>query len=434
MPIISSHSIHRVALWLVVISYAALGWQAVWIIALPLDSSWGYGVERIYLHEILIWLAALVTVWYWCRERATLPWRPRLTADAWKSLFVISTGGLVAWALLSTLWSPVPDLTLQHARWLAEAAMLMILTLALRVSQRHVAWAIIALGVGESVLAVWQFATQYVPPSKWLGIAPQFPETLGVAVVAVSDERWLRAYGTLSHPNVLGGLLAIALLLALWRVIHGSQRERLWLTIAALVMCVGLLLTFSRGAWLAAGVGGIVMIVAVAWQQREKFISARKSLSLLLLMCTILTIIFWSLLAPRLTVTGRLEQQSLQSRAELVQMYQPIMRDHLLIGVGSGAATAALRIENPDQPGWAYQPPHQVWRVIVVELGVIGVALLCIMCLSAFIIGVRRQPALALSCVGALSILSVFDHYLWTLYPGIVLMWLIIGLLPRSET
>ena len=43
-------------------------------------------------------------------------------------------------------------------------------------------------------------------------------EELGTSVVETVGadglgERWLRAYGGLDHPNILGGILAVALLL-----------------------------------------------------------------------------------------------------------------------------------------------------------------------------------------------------------------------------
>ncbi len=67
----------------------------------------------------------------------------------------------------------------------------------------------------QALLAVWQFITQSTFSFKWLGLASHYASELGVSVVEAGGERWLRAYGGLDHPNMLGGVMAVGIILVL---------------------------------------------------------------------------------------------------------------------------------------------------------------------------------------------------------------------------
>ncbi|MFA6504302.1 MAG: hypothetical protein WCT54_05265, partial [Patescibacteria group bacterium] len=131
------------------------------------------------------------------------------------------------------------------------------------VNPRKVAfWFVIAL-IQHALLAIWQFATQTVVGSSLLGMSTQLPIDLGVSVVQTSAGRFLRAYGGFPHPNILGGWMAVGLLIVLTSfplLRGGKDRPRsaaedrgLWSVEA--VFTLALFYSFSRSAWLAAAVG-----------------------------------------------------------------------------------------------------------------------------------------------------------------------------------
>src|SRR5690606_23448205 len=70
-------------------------------------------------------------------------------------------------------------------------------------------------------------------------------EVRGAAIVPVGTLRWLRAYGLTFHPNVLGGYMAVGLLVCLPLLQRWGMRLVWWL------LWLGLFLSFSRAAWVA---------------------------------------------------------------------------------------------------------------------------------------------------------------------------------------
>ena len=79
------------------------------------------------------------------------------------------------------------------------------------------------------------------------------------------------AWGTLGHWNVLGAFLALAWPLALWEVAAARSGSARVLAInAAAVIGLGLVLTFSRSAWLGALVGTTAFLAGIrVWSLRR---------------------------------------------------------------------------------------------------------------------------------------------------------------------
>lgn len=101
-----------------------------------------------------------------------------------------------------------------------------------------------------------------------LGLYQFFTQTGPEAFVLM--ERFMRASGTFLQPNPYAGYLGLvaplAIALSLWAWTAPAGRPRLWLRLLlpalALVICAGLLVSWSRGAWLAFGVAALVTVIA----------------------------------------------------------------------------------------------------------------------------------------------------------------------------
>lgn len=117
---------------------------------------------------------------------------------------------------------------------------------------RRYSYVLIGLGSLAALHGIYQYATNAPMPESWTSVT----ETLRT-----------RAYSIVGSPNGLGDYLALLVPLALgWA---GQERRRwvqLTLVAAAGVLGVGLLLTFSRGAWLA--LVGAIMVVALSFDRR----------------------------------------------------------------------------------------------------------------------------------------------------------------------
>src|SRR5262245_15378742 len=96
-----------------------------------------------------------------------------------------------------------------------------------------------------------------------LVVAQQLVGQLVFDFSALPSAKW-RAFGTLGNPNWVGGFLAVTLPLALTRLDvdapAGADRAGRSAALIVVMSVAGLLLTLSRGAWMAA-VAGVALLV-----------------------------------------------------------------------------------------------------------------------------------------------------------------------------
>jgi O-antigen ligase len=126
--------------------------------------------------------------------------------------------------------------------------------------------ALIAVGTASACYAVAQFAQHST--RVWNELSPYIG----------------RASGTYISPNDLAGLLAMLLPLALAYLLVGKMHivTRVLLGYAVLAMAAGLVLTFSRGGWGAAGIGVVLLLVTLLGHRNHRW-KAAAILALLLI-------------------------------------------------------------------------------------------------------------------------------------------------------
>jgi O-antigen ligase len=333
-------------------------------------------------------------------------------------------------ATLSTLWSLDwrTSLYVSLHGWLVFG-----LYLSMRETPR--AWRFFAIGslaalLLQVIIGIWQFSAQATAFSMDLGLdwpGELLPSMIGASVVQLADgTRWLRAYGTFPHPNLLGGwtlaLLASALTLILlpskWRI------PALVLFASGLVLLV---LTFSRSAWL--GLAAIGAVLLFHWNRLD-----RKSLTILLaagLLCLVL--LFFPLrqvFATRLVDNQvQTEQVSGFTRLWLVQRSWEIIQKQPVLGVGVGSYTLAL--SQHVAAFYDIEPVHNIPLLIWSELGLGGVVVLTGLLVTVAYQSVKARRPLTIifsAALAGLFAVSLFDHYLWTLAPGRLLAGTMLGL------
>ncbi|MDD5725823.1 MAG: O-antigen ligase family protein [Patescibacteria group bacterium] len=236
-------------------------------------------------------------------------------------------------------------------------------------------WFVLSL-VPHALLAIWQFATQTVIGSSWLGMSPQNPADLGVSVVQTSVGRFLRAYGGFPHPNILGGWMATGLLTALWFNIPPLKlrggKGVIWLIEG--LFTLALFYSFSRSAWLAAAVGLALFVIpsvgaapAIATLRRcgreesAKLMNLGESAKLTnvvnhpngakrrwlsfaipIILFATLTIVHRDLVFTRLQTTSRLEQKSIVTRLQTLKDGIDVFQSRLLFGTGPNSELPVL--------------------------------------------------------------------------------------------
>jgi O-antigen ligase len=303
-----------------------------------------------------------------------------------------------------------------------------------RVPLRVVAIGWIAGGIVQSVFAVWQFFVQYIPAQKWLGLAVHAANIPGAIVLQTDTERWLRAYGSFPHPNILGGYLVIALLCCLYfSYLYSSLRSRVILSFSIGILMSGLFFTFSRSAWVALVIALLwFLIYALRHRDARLLIPVMRFVVVGGLIGASLVYMYWPLVNSRVTIDSYLEYASLRERVVYIDQALTLISRQPIIGQGIGNYTAGVYTQiNSQIPGWLYQPVHNVFLLVWAELGVIG-AILCITLLGSLVIKNMRIMNLPsvfnLASLTTIIVVSFFDHYWWTLYPGMSLFWVIIGL------
>lgn len=282
-------------------------------------------------------------------------------------------------------------------------------------------------GVVQALLALYQFFSQTIPGSKWLGMAVQLPQTLGVSVVENSAGRWVRAYGSFGWPTSLGIYLALTLIVgALLTIMLSSRRARLALFAGELIMAAGLFVTFARGAWIATVIGLAVLTSGALWKYRTtKTLEDKRSAQILVMLCTSLVVVIGvygylmrPLLSSRLASVGALETRSITERVSQYRDAAALIKRHPFFGTGPGAYTSALASEFPDRDIYELQPVHNMFVLLIAEIGIPGSFL--IFGLLGYVFWRARQNYMLLTPLAALMIAGLFDHWLLSLWGGLL--------------
>lgn len=399
-----------------------LPWQTRFIYAyLTIGGEpWEYGVLSLYVVEVLVVLVA------------ALRGRPHLSAALTslpKHLFFLL--GALAMATSFSLRLP---LALGVGLHVVAAIVFLLVLVDERTPLRAVAWTFCAGLVVPAALGWMQVMTGSSPASTALGLAFQDAARAGVSVVELPAGRLLRAYGSFPHPNIFGGYLAVAVAVLGWLAWTGKRRDQWLATVLASVFVSTLVVTFSRSAWLGLVAAAIVLL---AWMVHHKTRPTRTNLvALIPAMAGVVTcVVFASALFVRFDASSRLETRSLVEREESLAGFPGVLRVNPFTGVGPGNYTQQLASLHPDQSVWFYQPVHNAFLLFLAELGILGVVGL--VRLAYFTVQnirpvLRRNPW-PIVLLAVLLPPAFFDHYLWSLWPGLVLAVLCFAFVFRVE-
>lgn len=296
--------------------------------------------------------------------------------------------------------------------------------------------------VMAAALGLQQFLTQSATASTLFGLAAHVPSEPGTAVVETVAGRFLRAYGPFPHPNVFGGYMVAAWIAAAG--LHAGaegRRTRLAALAAGLLAAAGLVVSFSRSAWIAASAAALV----VGWSFPRRGGAARRLRRFAAASAVVLAAglaLAWPLVTARVGAQGRLELRSIDERASAFAAGWEVFRSRPGTGAGIGNMMPAVFL---DAGGWddpyAVQPPHFVPLFVAAELGFFGVAVLLAM-VWAWWLEARpviagstrplRQAAAALPLV--IAVIGLFDHYPWSLFPGLMLAGFAAGVFLKSAS
>jgi len=176
-----------------------------------------------------------------------------------------------------------------------------------------------------------------------------------------------RAVSTLENPNMLGEYLIIILPIAIAMIFgKGEGLRRLYALICSAIIGVCLILTWSRGAWLALVVALIILILI--WHRRSIWLLFAGIISL----PVAVTFLPQSILS-RITSIGNMADSSTSYRVYTWQAAVNMIKNNLFTGIGIGE-NAWRRV----YPLYSYMGveaaphSHNLFFQITLELGLFG--------------------------------------------------------------
>ena len=89
----------------------------------------------------------------------------------------------------------------------------------------------------------------------------------------------------------------------------------------------------------------------------------------------------------------------------------------------------ALEKNNPGQPAYSYQPVHNVFLLVLAEIGVFGFLFFVSLFLYVFYQAIKIKDGFAVALLIALMILMMFDHYFWSLHFGMMFLFFVVWLM-----
>jgi len=219
----------------------------------------------------------------------------------------------------------------------------------------------------------------------------------------------------------------------------------------------GLFFTFSRGAWVALAVGFLLLVISLLVKRKKLQVNWQmfwQVAIIALVILAFLTFRYFDLVDARFSGTERLEVKSNIERLGTYKQAIGVLDHSFPWGVGVNNYTVALHdLLNDGLESWSYQPVHNVYILILAEVGIFGFLLWLLVVLWTLFVKVPstkyqvpeknqvpstklRMPVpespnhlIASTILFAILIIMLFDHYFWSLSIGIYLFWLVLGLI-----
>jgi len=399
-------------------------WQTRWLLYdWPLGLElWQYGRISIYASALVLLAAAIFFA---------ISHRKELTFS--KSIFFYV---LFAYSLIVSFRSPAPAVSFYYLFLIYSAVMFAYLVRF--IPKLYVFRAFLFSGFIQSLLAVYQLITQRVGANKWLGISEHLPSTLGTSVVEFADGRILRAYGSLPHPNMLGGFMLLVIFFGLYLWIDAYRNTdkgifsklfkkfnswNLVLIVSAMVISTyGILASFSRGAILALLLS-LFSLMLISILKRQWL-----TVSVIVKYFILFFVILWSFNSwfpgawtARVNMEGRLEQKSVAERIDTFDQLGWDNYKNVFFGQGLGMNTLTTFQKYGNEQVYDVQPIHDIFILMFAEIGLIG-AFFVVNVVRLVIKSADRVDLMSTSLILGLIIIGLFDHYLWTSWTGWIMM------------
>lgn len=345
-----------------------------------------------------------------------------------------------------------------------------------------------AASLFQALVGIAQFFTQDSVGLKYLGESQLGPGAIGVAKIATEYGRLIRAYGTLPHANIYAAFLIIGLVALYYLWVRRSDaatsvRKRFFstalLSAAIFLVLTGLVLSFSRSGWISATVATLLFLSFSIFSSSQRKQMVGRLAVLIAISTFVLYQLFSFAIAPRIEMSTTADY-SISSRLTYNQLgLNLISKKPFGVGIGNQvlySVDEGLYQKAGMRRVWEWQPIHNIYLLVASEIGIIGLAMFTLFIVSivfsnpksevqnlrhyqmkkiqkvksemfkkfnflnlkVFSNFVLRAPNLknhlslernaSLTILFALLTFGLFDHFLWDLQPGRLMLWLSLAL------
>jgi len=298
----------------------------------------------------------------------------------------------------------------------------------------------IASAIFQSAIAIWQFFAQKSLGLKIFAESPIAPDILGVAKIIVGGKKIVRAYGLVPHPNILAAILMLAIFGLVYLFIKHYSKLNLRLKIvfgAVLVLLsLALFLSFSRAVTVIGLAALFCWLVWIFYKNKEYKKPVLFVVILLFAIGFLLLAIYWPYVSARYDVVALGKSQAVSLRVFYNQVAWQLIKGSPFLGIGQGnfvwTFSSLALFEN-----WIYQPVHNIYLLIAAETGILGLFaflwFLFKIMRSVYLERRDTKDKLAFYCflgvVFFLLVISFFDHFLWDLQQGQLMLWIMLGII-----
>lgn len=285
---------------------------------------------------------------------------------------------------------------------------------------------LVLIGLFQGAIAFLQFITQKSLGLYFLGESKTGENVLGLARVWIGENHLLRSYGTLPHPNILGGFMLFLLAITYFVYIENKDLIRnkiFWIGVFAFEL-TGLILSFSRLAILAF----IFLVIFYFGRELIKLKNENNKYIFKLIVAVCLLGIAAFVIMSRGSLSNQISfhNESVKLRYELAKgAINGFFRSPILgRGYGTGPIELLAFSDFQFYP-WELQPVHNIFLLVLSELGIVGMSVfICFLVQACYCL--KRNKGLDIFRGLFLSFIFIgfFDHYFLTLPQGIFIFFL----------
>jgi O-antigen ligase len=314
----------------------------------------------------------------------------------------------VAWSAVTWLWSLDPAATLRRIRTFAELlAMLWLIWNSCRTPerQRHLMQAYVFGAIAASGLAFWRYLHHH-------------------------QTYYLRYAASGFDPNDFGLVLALSVPLTLYLALR-ERRPWRWIYLGMVpIVLAAVLLTASRASLIATFVA--FTFAFFTWRASDRTF---RVVSLALMAALALSLVRFAPAPQRkrlATIPNEITRGTLHDRTRIWRTGLKVLKQHPILGVGSGAYPEAVEpwLGRPMVAGFQYVA-HNTFLSVLVECGIVGFTIYALLLGTLFLYVCTLPPLerslwLVISASWAVGVFTLtWEHYkpTWLIMSMITTEW-----------